>query len=96
MHRTSITFPEKLFRRAKLRAAAEGTTLSEVLRKLLESWTRGELSLATEEPENARKRTAMASFGIWRDLDPDVVLESSRRGLSERDEELTDARVDSR
>ncbi|HSF14830.1 MAG TPA: hypothetical protein VLK65_04695 [Vicinamibacteria bacterium] len=96
MHRTSITFPEKLFRRAKLRAAAEGTTLSEVLRKLLDRWTRGELSIAPEEPEDVQRRKAMASFGIWGDLDPDVVLESSRRGLWKRDEELADARVDSR
>ena len=31
MHRTSITFPEKLFRRAKLRVASEGRTLSDVV-----------------------------------------------------------------
>ncbi len=96
MHRTSITFPEKLFRRAKLRAASEGRTLSDVIRSLLERWLEGDVSADRADSEEARKRTALESFGMWRDRSPDAVLEDSRSSLSRRDEELENARLDAR
>ena len=96
MHRTSVTFSETLLRRAKLKAASEGTTISEVLRALLSRWTRGEISLESGEPETILKEKALGSFGMWTDRDPDKFLEESRSGLKEHDQELTDARLDAR
>ena len=96
MHRTSITFPEKLFQRAKLRATSEGRTLSDVLRSLLERWLEGDVSADQGESEEARKRAALESFGMWSDRSPDTFLEDSRSSLTRRDEELEDARVDTR
>ena len=96
MHRTSITFPEKLFRRAKLRAASEGRTLSDVIRSLLERWLEGDVFAGREKSEEARKRAALKSFGMWSDRSPDTFLEDSRSSLTRRDEELEDARVDTR
>ena len=96
MHRTSFTFSETLFRRAKLKATAEGTTVSEVLRALLNLWTRGEISLDSGDPQEILKKKALDSFGMWKDRDPDAFLEESRSGLNERDRDLTDARLDAR
>ena len=42
MHKTTVTFSERLFRKAKLKATSEGTTVSKVLRILLERWIQGE------------------------------------------------------
>ena len=81
MHRTSIAFPEKLFRRAKLRAASEGRTLSDVVRSLLERWLEGDISADRGELEEARKRAALESFGMWSDRSPDTFLEVSRSSL---------------
>lgn len=96
MHRTSITFSEKLFRRAKLRAASEGRTLSDVIRSLIERWLEGDVSASRAESEEARKRAALESFGMWSGLSPDTFLEDSRSSLARRDEELEDVRVDAR
>jgi len=95
MHRTTVTFPETLVRKAKLKATAEGVSLSEVLRKLLDRWIRGEIEMESPGPRREIEDRALATFGIWRDRDPDEYLEHSRQGLSERDAELEDARVDS-
>ncbi len=81
MHRTSITFPEKLFRRAKLRAVSEGRTLSDIVRSLLEHWLEGDVSADRGELEEARKRAALESFGMWSDRSPDTFLEVSRSSL---------------
>ncbi len=81
MHRTSITFSEKLFRRAKLRAASEGRTLSDVIRSLLERWLEGDVSADRGELEEARKQAALESFGMWSDRSPDTFLEVSRSSL---------------
>lgn len=97
MHRTTVAFAEKLFKRAKIKATAEGLNISEVLRILLTRWVRGEVSL--EEPSESRRilvERAMSSFAMWRDRDPDTFLEESRAGLAVRDRELEDARMDSR
>lgn len=96
MHRTSITFSEKLFRRAKLRAASEGRTLSDVIRSLIERWLEGDVSANRAESEEARKRAALESFGMWSGRSPDTFLEDSRSSLARRDEELEDVRVDAR
>ena len=91
MHRTTLAFSEKLLRKAKLKAASEGVTMSEVLRQLLERWASGEVDLRESPGEAARVERALSSFGIWRDRDPDELLEQSRVGLRRRDEELNDA-----
>jgi len=96
MHRTSITFSEKLFRRAKLRAASEGRTLSDVIRSLIERWLEGDVSANRAESEEAKKRAALESFGMWSGRSPDTFLEDSRSSLARRDEELEDVRVDAR
>ncbi len=83
MHRTSIAFPEKLFRRAKLRAASEGRTLSDVVRSLLERWLEGDVSADRGELEEARKQAALESFRMWSDRNP--FLEDSRQSLRIRD-----------
>ncbi len=96
MHRTTISFSERLFRKAKLKATSEGVTVSQVLRNLLERWIRGEVGLGKEPLPEDRAKRALASFGMWRDRDPDDFLEESRTGLERRDKELDDARLDSR
>ncbi len=95
MHRTTIAFSERLFRQAKLKAASEGVPLSQVLRKLLERWIKGEVRLDKEPSREDIVEQALASFGMWRDRDPDELLRESRTGLERRDEELKNARVDS-
>jgi hypothetical protein len=37
-HKTTITIPEELHRRVKAKAALQGTTITAVLRDLLERW----------------------------------------------------------
>ncbi len=85
MHRTTISFSERLFRKAKLKATSEGMTVSEVLRNLLERWIGGEVGLGKEPSPEDRAERALASFGMWRDRDPDEFLEESRVGLEHRD-----------
>ena len=40
--RTSITLPQDLKRRARVKATLQDTNLSEVIRELLTQWTEGE------------------------------------------------------
>lgn len=82
MHKTTVTFSERLFRKAKLKATSEGTTVSKVLRILLERWIQGE---GKEPSLEDRAERALASFGMWRDRDPDEFLDESRVGLEHRD-----------
>jgi plasmid stability protein len=95
MHRTTFTFSENLIRKAKVRAASEGLSLSDVVRRLLARWVAGELRLDSEPPREALIRTALGSFGMWRDRDPDRFLAESRAGLDRRDGETKDARMGS-
>jgi len=95
MHRTTLTFSDTLIRKAKLRAASEGLSLSDVVRRLLTRWVAGELRLESEPPREALLRTALASFGMWKDRDPDRFLAESRAGLDRRDDETEDARMGS-
>jgi len=37
-HKTTITLPEELHRRVKAKAALQGTTVTAVLKELLEKW----------------------------------------------------------
>lgn len=94
MHRTTLNVPESLFRRARVKAAAEGVPLSEVVRGLLARWVTGEVGLEGEE--RSRRETverARATFGLWQDRDPDAFLAESRAGLKARDREVEDARL---
>jgi hypothetical protein len=94
MHRTTLNVPDNLFRKAKVKAAAEGVPLSEVVRDLLGRWVTGEVDLDGEE--RSRRETlerARGTFGLWRDRDPDAILAESRAGLKARDRELEDARL---
>jgi len=94
MHRTTLNLPDRLFRSAKIKATSERLPLSEVIRGLLDRWVAGEVDLGggdrsrQEAIERARR-----TFGMWRDRDADEFLRESRKGLSERDREIEDARV---
>jgi hypothetical protein len=94
MHRTTVSVPEGLFRRAKVKAATERVPLSEVLRRLLGRWVTGEVVL---EPKDRRPQKsvekARRTYGMWRDRDPDTFLEKSRAGLKIRDRTIEDARL---
>ena len=97
MQQTDITFPEDLLRRAERKAEAEGVSLPQVLRRLLARWvgsgvgSRGQ----AKESEDTVER-ALSSYGMWSDRDPDEFLRQSRTGLTSRDQELGDARLDPR
>lgn len=97
MQQTDITFPEDLLRRAERKAKAEGSSLPQVLRRLLAQWVGGGVgsSVKDTDGEDTLER-ALSSFGMWSDRDPDEFLRRSRRGLTSRDRELGDARLDSR
>lgn len=85
MHRTTLNLPDRLFRRAKIKATSEQSTLSEVIRSLLDRWVAGEVDLGggdrsrQEAVEHARR-----TFGMWRDRESDDFLRRSREGLGER------------
>jgi hypothetical protein len=94
MHRTTLNFPDSLFRKAKVKAAAEGVPLSEVVRDLLGRWVTGEVDLDGEE--RSRRETverARGTFGLWKGRDPDAFLAESRAALKARDREIEDARL---
>lgn len=95
MHRTTINISEPVFREARIKALREEVTLSEVVRDLLARWVAGEIELGAQE--RAREELvalARDACGMWADLDPDAYLAASRAGLKERDEELSNARLD--
>jgi len=95
MNRTTLTLTDDLLRRVKGKAASEGVSVSAVVRSLLARWLEGKVDLKERreaEPTVASK--ALASFGIWRDRDPDEVLREVRSGWSERDQKLRDAGLD--
>lgn len=67
--RTSVDIPDELFRRAKLKAVSEGTTLRDLLVRGLDQ------VLQTQEPN---KQAAFDKvFGLLRD-DPEAVAEINR------------------
>jgi hypothetical protein len=49
-HKTTITIPEDLHRRVKAKAALQGTTITAVLKELLERWVE-------EDPPEIKKKT---------------------------------------
>ena len=49
--RTSITLPQDLKRRARVKATLQDTNLSEVIRELLTQWTEGEERVQLLEAE---------------------------------------------
>jgi hypothetical protein len=96
MHRTTINLPDELFQQAKNKAAAEGITVSEVLRRLLTHWITGQGRMEEkEETRQAAIEQALSTYGMWSDRDPDQFLRESRAHLTSRDQELKDARLDS-
>lgn len=96
MHRTTITLPDELFQQAKKKAAAEKSTVSEVLRQLLTHWvTENARTEKQEKPDQTAIEKALSTYGMWNDRDPDQFLHESRAHLASRDQELKDARLDS-
>ena len=94
MHRTTIALREDLARQARIKATAEGVTVSEVIRDLLSRWLRGEVRLGG--PHGSREAVAslaLATYGMWRGRDPDEFLAQSRASLAGRDREIEHARV---
>jgi plasmid stability protein len=94
MHRTTIALREDLARRARIKAAAEGVSVSEVVRDLLSRWLSGEVGRGgAPESREATTARALATFGMWKERDPDEFLVRSREGLSRRDRDVEHARV---
>lgn len=94
MHRTTLNLEDDLARRAKIKATAEGVTISEVVRNLLARWTQGELEVYDSGlSRSALIDRARGTYGMWRDRDPDRFLAESRSRLARRDRELEDARL---
>ena len=95
MHRTTINLSEPVYRQARIRALREGVTVSEVVRDLLARWVAGEIDLS-DRKSTRDKLAALArdAQGMWADRDPDAYLAASRAGLKERDQELSNARLD--
>ena len=95
MHRTTINISERVFREARIKALREDVTVSEVVRDLLARWVAGEIEFG--DRERAREELvalALRARGMWADRDPDAYLAAIRSGLKDRDQELTDARLD--
>ena len=95
MYRTTVNISERVLREARIKALREDVTVSEVVRELLARWVADEIEL--DRRERARDRQvalAREARGMWADRDSDSFLAASRAGLSERDEELADARLD--
>ena len=95
MHRTTINLSEPVYQQARIKALREDVTVSEVVRDLLARWVAGEIDLSAQDRSRdklvARARDAQ---GMWSDRDPDAYLAASRARLKERDQELTNARLD--
>jgi hypothetical protein len=94
MHRTTLNLPDPLFRKAKIKATLEHSTLSEVIRGLLDRWVAGEVDLGGgDRSRQETVKRARETFGMWRDREPEEFLRRSRQNLAERDREIEDARV---
>ncbi|MEJ2735454.1 MAG: hypothetical protein P8189_18125 [Anaerolineae bacterium] len=95
MHRTTINVSESVFQQARIKALREDVTVSEVVRDLLARWVAGELDLSAQNRSRDRLvARARDARGMWADRDPDAYLAASRARLKERDQELTNARLD--
>jgi hypothetical protein len=94
MHQTTIDLPPELLEQVRAKAEREHLSLEEVLRQLLARWVLD--ASAGHRSREVLVRQARASRGMWRDRDPDEFLAASRSGLSERDEDLQNARLDAR
>jgi len=90
--RTTLVLSDDLLREARRKASAEGLSLSQVLRGLLDRWVVGEVRLpVAEEDHRPGLDQALSTHGMWSDRDPDAFLQESRAGLKDRDRELEDA-----
>jgi hypothetical protein len=95
MHRTTIDMPEAIFHQARIKALREDVTVSQVVRDLLARWVAGEINLTAQDRDHEELvALAREARGMWTDRDPDAYLATSRARLSQRDEELADARLD--
>ena len=95
MHRTTINVSESVFQEARIKALREDVTVSEVVRDLLARWVAGEIDLSVQQRTRDRLAAlARDAQGMWSDRDPDTFLAASRARLHERDQELTNARLD--
>lgn len=95
MHRTTINISEEVFREARIKALREGVTVSEVVRDLLARWVAGEIELGDREHSRDKLLAlALGARGMWADRDVDAYVATSRAGLRDRDQELSDARLD--
>jgi Arc/MetJ-type ribon-helix-helix transcriptional regulator len=88
--RTTLRLPDELWREARVKAVAEKTNVSAVVRALLTLWVEDRLEARSKEK---LYRLAREAFGMWADRDPDEYLARSRAGLLERDQEVEDARL---
>ena len=94
MERTSLSLPADLLREAKIRAAAQGITVSHVVRTLLAAWIHGEVTLDSSRSQRAMAlERAWKSYGMWKERDPDSFFRESRAGLPHRDQEVRRARL---
>ena len=91
--KTTVRFSVEMLREARIKAINDGLSLSEVLRRLLRLWLRGEITLEGEQDTSQQLQLAREAFGMWSDRDPDEYLARSRAGLALRDREVEDARM---
>jgi hypothetical protein len=97
MENHTVTIPEPVFERARLKAQEEERSVDQVVSDLLSRWLDGEIRLpARERSREELVALAREASGMWADRDPDLYLSASRAGLRERDEQLHDARLDAR
>ena len=89
MENATITIPEPVFERARIKAQQEDRAVDQLVTDLLDRWVAGEIQLPA--PGRSREELvalACAARGMWADRDPDRYLAAGRAGHAERDVEL--------
>ena len=86
MENATITIPEPVFERAKIKAQQEDRAVDQLVTDLLDRWVAGEIHL----PAPGRSREELVALartarGMWEDRDPDRYLAAGRADLAERD-----------
>ena len=95
MENATVSIPESIFERAKIKAQQEDRAVDQLVSDLLDRWVAGEIHLpAPRRSRDELVALARAARGMWADRDPDRYLAAGRAGLAERDEELDNARLD--
>lgn len=92
---TALRLPQSLLQQVRVKAVREGISLSEVTRRLLRSWLKGQVETkpVAHRRQQVAARLAREAFGMWSDRDPDEYLAHSRVRLAFRDQEVEDARM---